>query len=309
MTGAEFEIHRRFSRKREYDIAFSKDRLCHVVYVDDDYANLGLFLNGLLCSGSVFEVIVVVEKGKADIDSLSMTYPDFAFLEFNGKPMRADAIDAACRFMLSRFFFFIDVSMLPLNMNFNDILRIFSSYKNPLVVTPVFVMDDRSYYPNIRVPDVKYMSIICDQLHPFYRLQDTFYPLSFIGIYDRLKYDRIGGFDLKIRDDHYQLLEFAARLWLSGFSAICCKDFALHCLDPDSLTEHINLNRYKDAVNFRIQYLYKRANDKANIKILYFLFRAVDDSFKDSAFEDRYFMMNFKTLLKRWRIGEIEEVL
>ena len=310
MTDSSFSVHRKFSFSKEYGFAFRKERFCCLVYcIDAGFGELSDYLNRLLLLDDVFEIIVAVESGKVDISMVSAAYPDSTVIEFFEKPSKAETIDVACRIMLSPFFMFVDMSVLPLCVDFSRLLPIFSSYKNPLVVTPVFVMNDRAYYPNIRIPDVKYMSIICEQLHPFYRLQDTFYPISFIGVYDRLKYMRIGGFDLTIDDDYYQLLEFASRVWFSGYSIMCYKEFVFHCTNADNLTEHIRANRYKDAINFRIQYLYKRPRDKVNIKVLYFLFRAVDDSFKDSVFKNRFFLLNFKMLLKRWRIGEIEEVL
>jgi hypothetical protein len=44
----------------------------------------------------------------------------------------------------------------------------------------------------------------------------TLYPFDFVGIYDRLRFIRLGGFDSTIRSPYWQLMDFGVRSWLWG---------------------------------------------------------------------------------------------
>ncbi|MCQ2982118.1 MAG: hypothetical protein MJ178_05135 [Treponemataceae bacterium] len=88
--------------------------------------------------------------------------------------------------------------------------------RNHLVVVPSMA-DERGQMLNLRfIPYIarntlalQLENLMPDGIH-------TAYPYDFMGIYNRKKFERIGGFDWTISSPYWQLLDFGIRGWLMG---------------------------------------------------------------------------------------------
>jgi hypothetical protein len=65
----------------------------------------------------------------------------------------------------------------------------------------------------------------------------SLYPCDAVGIYDRLRFIKLGGFDPKINTPHWQLLDFGLRSWLWGEEIRITQQIRL-CLDGEFKPEN-----------------------------------------------------------------------
>lgn len=56
----------------------------------------------------------------------------------------------------------------------------------------------------------------------------TLYPFDFVGVYDKAKFLKLGGFDYTITSSYWQLLDFALRTWLWGEKILVCANLRLN---------------------------------------------------------------------------------
>ncbi len=181
--------------------------------------------------------------------------------------------------------------------------------RDNLVVIPS-IADERGLMIGLRyVPYIQKNSLL---LSPENHAPDgvhTVYPYDYMGIYNRQKFERIGGFDWTITSPYWQLLDFGMRGWLMGERITVCQQLRLHydvTVEPQDTTVDFNQLRF-----FLKNLAPKFAGDHAYIpgKLLFsYIFRSgksVGEAVADFS-DARNWVRKNKYLFKRDAISLIE---
>jgi len=85
-----------------------------------------------------------------------------------------------------------------------------------LCTVPVIVNPNYESIPSIITPLTRNKKMWTGMMEPHNEGELSLYPLNGIGIYDRLKFISIGGFDTAIKNTHWQFMDFGFRAYLWG---------------------------------------------------------------------------------------------
>ena len=108
----------------------------------------------------------------------------------------------------------------------NNIFEKYITGKN-LCVAPRLLDMQRQFIPIRITPIVEDNTLKTVSSSSIAEKSPTLYPFDFIGIYNRQRFIRIGGFDSTIKTSYWQNLDFSVRAWLWGESIIIVPAFQL----------------------------------------------------------------------------------
>ncbi len=164
-----------------------------------------------------FSSIISVELSSEpyDIENLSIRFPAVKFLVPLEKVSVGDMINLGVAESSSPWVFVVwnDVKIPPSGIHARLVSRL--EQERPLCVAPNLSGTRLDQLPVQMVPAYNRGLF---QIEPMPCLKDgspTAYPFDFIGIYDREKFMRLGGYDYTIANPYWQNLDFGirARLW------------------------------------------------------------------------------------------------
>ncbi|MDR2601783.1 MAG: hypothetical protein LBC53_04945 [Spirochaetaceae bacterium] len=95
-------------------------------------------------------------------------------------------------------------------------------YKRVCTV-PLIQNKDLRTLPTIAFPIFSSKNFDCSQLTPESGDFPTVYPYDGVGVYDRLRFIGLGGFDLEIENPYWQMIDFGMRAWMWGEEILCDK--------------------------------------------------------------------------------------
>lgn len=115
----------------------------------------------------------------------------------------------------------IDAPMLSINMLERYVTG------NEICVAPRLSDYHRQYIPVKSTPIVEDNTLKTIASTSVSEKSSTLYPFDFIGIYNRQRFIRIGGFDSTIKTPYWQNLDFSVRAWLWGEKIVIVPLFQL----------------------------------------------------------------------------------
>jgi hypothetical protein len=85
-----------------------------------------------------------------------------------------------------------------------------------LCTVPVIQTSRFDTLPTLRIPELRRNKILTMPLYPASEGIQTLYPFDGVGIYDRDRFIRLGGFDGTLKSSYWQLMDFGFRAYLWG---------------------------------------------------------------------------------------------
>ncbi len=179
------------------------------------YYRTSVFKN-LLSFGFQSVVSVELTTETYDIEELSLRFPMVKFLIPREKVTAGDMVNIGMAETDSEFVLVLwnDVRLSGTSLPVRITERMQSEKK--LCIAPVLVNQKMQMLPVEMVPSVRKTSM---KVTPELCTRDdtaTVYPFDFMGIYNREKFIRLGGFDYTLTSEYWQALDFGFRAWLWG---------------------------------------------------------------------------------------------
>jgi hypothetical protein len=170
-----------------------------------------------------FDYVLSMEGDRRsyDIEELSHDFPFAEFISFKRRLDYGAQINMAARELQGPLFFVLWNDMKFLRGARADRMaeRLLSRDKPGairLCTTPMLQDSHFETMPTISAPALDDNKIKTVPLLPEWHGQPCLFPYDGIGIYDRERFIRMGGFDTGIHNFHWQLLDFGFRAWLWG---------------------------------------------------------------------------------------------
>ncbi len=154
-----------------------------------------------------------------ELESLSSEFPDVKFILPFEELTTGEMINLAMSETLSPNVLVIWSDMALLDNYFNLKLLEKLSEKRTICIPPLLLDSKNDKLPVQMVPSLTNMDFSTEQFLCRRDFVRTLYPVDFMGLYDREKFIKIGGFDYTISNPYWQNLDFAfrANLWSYDF--------------------------------------------------------------------------------------------
>ncbi len=154
-----------------------------------------------------------------ELEALSTEFPSVKFILPYEDLTTGEMINIAMSETSSSCVLVIWSDMNLLDKSFNIKLFEKLSEKKTICIAPLLIDENNDRMPVQIVPSITNMDFSTEQFLCHRDLVKTLYPVDFMGLYDREKFIRIGGFDYTISNPYWQNLDFAfrANLWSYEF--------------------------------------------------------------------------------------------
>jgi hypothetical protein len=233
----------------------------------------------------LFECIYVIEESEVEgsLEYLIKTYPWVKFLVYSGAPTPGMKINAASRELTTNYFcLFWDDMEISSGMD-PQLLKWLDLHK-PVCAAPILYSSDE-LIPSINVPAFDNSEFITLSFLPFKDMTKNFFPTDFCGIYHRVSFQRLRGFNEDFTMPYWQLADFGVRNWLSDNRILSCNGFSCRY---DSAPPNIDITAGKE----------------------YELFQKRNASFRFNSHDKFVFKKSFafRKLLSRIEKSEIKEL-
>lgn len=201
------------------------------------YYRSAVFQN-LEAAGFTSIISIEVSNEPYDIENLSTRFPEVKFLVPLENVSIGEMINTGIAETSSPWVFVVwnDIRISPSSVP----ARILSKLKDDgnLCTAPVFLNQKLEQLPVQMVPAVNRHSFQVESMPCFRDGSPSVYPFDFVGIYNREKLIRLGGFDYTIRNPYWQNLDFGFRAHLWGEKILLSNGFRLS-YDGDVPSEDI----------------------------------------------------------------------
>jgi hypothetical protein len=166
-----------------------------------------------------FDYILSIEgeRERYDVEELSGQYPFIRFILLHGRITTGEKINLAAAELSSPVFFVLwnDYSLFN-GINAAKMMELFGGQK--LCTVPTVQNSQFEILPTLISPVYNQSShgatIKTAPEAPSKENQSTLYPYDWLGLYDRERFLRLGGFDREITHPHWQLMDFGFRSYL-----------------------------------------------------------------------------------------------
>lgn len=208
----------------------------------------GKILENLMKSG--FSSIVSIDKvqGKYNVDEMLRNYPSVKFIIPRETVSIGDMINIGMGEISEDYALVINDSIHVTSalLSANVIERyIIQDY---FCLAPRLVDYQRRPLPVRFSPAIEHHSLKPEFSDIVSDKSPTLYPFDFVGIYNRAKFIRLGGYDYTITSPYWQNLDFSLRAWLWGEEIIMSPLFQLAYENeipvPDTTPDHTQLRFY-----------------------------------------------------------------
>jgi len=178
-----------------------------------------------------FDTVVSVEPAPAhyDLDELSARFPFVRFALLREQISLGEQINLAASEIDSPLFFVVwnDLRILAggaarrmaerLSRGADEIAADGEKNKYKRLCTVPVIQDPRfDTLPTLRIPKLRRNKVRTLPLYPGCEGLLSLYPFDGVGIYDRERFVRLGGFDGTLKSSYWQLMDFGIRAYLWG---------------------------------------------------------------------------------------------
>jgi hypothetical protein len=176
-----------------------------------------------------FDNVISIESSSPNynIEELSQRFPFVRFIIPEKEINLGEQINLAASEIESSLFFVLNSDMKIIAggtarrmaerlIVLQEDAGIYSNAVKRLCTVPVIVNTNYESIPTIVTPLTRNKKMWTGMMEPHNEGELSLYPFNGIGIYDRLKFINIGGFDTTIKNTHWQLMDFGFRAYLWG---------------------------------------------------------------------------------------------
>jgi hypothetical protein len=200
-----------------------------------------------------FDYVISVENpaGHYEIDELSAAFPQARFVLLSARLTPGEQINIAAAELRAPLFFVLwdDLRILYGGQASKIAERLLlpsgefgrgeanKNWYRRLCTTPVFQNTQLEPLPFAFLPALRKPRF---EALPYAAAKEdapTLFPFQSVGIYDRERFFRIGGFDTSIQNPFWQLVDFGFRAWLWGEEIRCTHHIRLRCGGPQTLED------------------------------------------------------------------------
>lgn len=250
-----------------------------------------------------FDIFVAIDETGYDIKRLGNLFANVSVIQFMKSQSFSSKMRTFVSVVKSEYFLLINENFKLVKFDFKFLDKLFASYKKPICISPLIMNRDFDIIPSIRIPGKNARTNLeVGYSFPVSSIQNTLYPISGVGVYNRELLLFSGGFsDIA---DYYSILEFFAKQWCCGFSCTFSDCLQLVCQDEDELVENIDLSSMAD-VNLNVFASKKEGEAFAKINpssLLFFDYKDV----KKANEKNKNFLYDYNMIVKNWVLYEDE---
>ncbi|GHV80198.1 hypothetical protein AGMMS49944_19890 [Spirochaetia bacterium] len=183
-----------------------------------------------------FDTVISLEgpQDRYDLEDLSSRFPFVRFILLQDTISPGEQINLGVTETASPLFFVLwnDLRIL----HGGDSAKIVSWLQRRLCTAPVMQNAGLETLPTLTGPAFYRSKLQALHFSPEVEAQPTLYPFDGVGVYDRERFVRLGGFDGAIRNPYWQLMDFGFRAHLWG-EEICCTQLVRLSYDGEAAPE------------------------------------------------------------------------
>ncbi|MGD1821699.1 MAG: hypothetical protein ACPKM0_02925 [Pleomorphochaeta sp.] len=183
---------------------------------------------------------VAISSERGDISAFQKEYPDVTFLVFPVINCFGECVNSIADECFTNFFMIVRTDVEIIRFEGAYLFDILNSKEAPVALVPSVANSKKEIIPSMRSPRLVNTLIDPDSYFPDMSTTEVFqtlYPFKGLGLFDRAFFQRLRGYDIDIKNDYYQLLDFGIRLNEFGNTIGCTSAFIMSFPDRLSIIE------------------------------------------------------------------------
>lgn len=204
-----------------------------------DVGNNELLVESLLWYTHSFDhaLFVVTREGNNDIESLADRFPSVRFLIFNRYASYGERINVVANECGANYFLVTRSDMLLIHF---DGKQLFGPQNTHVAWASVIANVHKEIVPSVRIPHLGELGLDPQSMFPVMGeglATRTLYPVMGLGLYNRALFQRLRGFDERIKGEFHQLLDWGIRIALMGHQVVTGKALLMQHIERESIIE------------------------------------------------------------------------
>jgi hypothetical protein len=222
-----------------------------------------------------FDNVISLESSKTryDVEELSERFPFVRFIVPENQINPGHQINLAASETDSPLFLILWNDMKIISGGCAQIMAerlIHENVFKRLCTVPVLINSHFDTLPSMTIPVTQKKKMLTITNEPQHEGHLSLFPFQGVGIYDRLRFIQMGGYDPDLNNFHWQLMDFGIRSWLWGEEIASSLQLKFSCEDELPVEDSTIENSYRRFYLKNLAPLLK--NDYA--KLPYYLFPA-----------------------------------
>jgi hypothetical protein len=170
-----------------------------------------------------FDFVLSLETGayrqnSCDFDALSAEFPFVRFILLQNTPNLGLQINLVTAEIREKAFFVLRRGFSPVFLSTKSLA---SDGEPPLCSAPLVLVEGKGELSSAAQPFLSKRGGLNIELKPHRSGGKTLFPFAGMGLYNRERFVRLGGFDGTISDEYWQLMDFGLRSYLWGEQILC----------------------------------------------------------------------------------------
>ncbi|MDC7251099.1 MAG: hypothetical protein PQJ49_14410 [Sphaerochaetaceae bacterium] len=253
----------------------------------------------------------VVSGERGDIAFLKEKYPDVTFIVFPSMPSFGESVNTIADECFTTFFMIVRSNVEIIRFEGAYLFDVLNGKEAPVGLVPVIANSSKEIIPSMRSPRLTGTLIDPDSYFPYMastEVYQTLYPFRAMGLFDRALFQRLRGYDIEIKSEYYQCLDFGIRCNEYGYTIGSTSAFIVSFPDRLSIIEDRSPTEGLSKVHTRALGV-----ETINGKNFAHKFRGYFDrkTFNDEVKNKSVMLVkkDFNTIIKNWKYTPDEETL
>lgn len=162
---------------------------------------------------------VVMNEDRGNITQFQKEYPDVTFIVFPSINSFGECVNAIADECFTNFFMIVRSDIELIRFEGSYLIDCLNAKDAPVAITPAIANSNKEIIPSLRAPKLEDSLINPESYFPQMsttQIFNTLYPFKGLGIFERAFFQRQRGYDLDIKSNYYQFLDFGLRVFMMG---------------------------------------------------------------------------------------------
>jgi nitrogen regulatory protein PII-like uncharacterized protein len=253
----------------------------------------------------------VISGERGDITAFKKDFPDITFIVFPSMCSLGESINTIADECFTTFFMIVRSDVEIIRFEGAYLFDILNSKESPVALVPAIANSNKEIVPSMRAPRLTNNLIDPYSYFPHMASTEVFqtlYPFRGMGLFDRALFQRLRGYDVEIKSEYYQCLDFGIRCNEFGHHIGSTSAFIISFPERLSLMEDRSPEEGLDKVHTRALGV-----EIINSKNFAHKFRGYFDkkTFNDEVKKRLILLIkkDFNNLIKTWKFTPDEEIV
>ncbi len=171
---------------------------------------------------------VVMNLERGDINVFKKEYPDVTFIVYSSINSFGESVNTIADECFTNFFMIVRSDVEIIRFEGAYLFNILNGKESPIALVPAIANSKKEIIPSMNSPKLEGFLINPDSYFPNMastEVYQTLYPFMGMGLFDRAFFQRIRGYDIDIKSEYYQFLDFGIKCNEFGKTIGCTSAF------------------------------------------------------------------------------------